>query len=91
MRSEPAVTPAVPHTEGAVPFPVGGPCSDGLGAHYRRKGKHHDTEPERGRGRPVEKELPDLIPDTTENIMRAVLTTPPKREDEWCYLKLNTD
>ena len=43
-------------------------------------------EPKRGRGRPVEKPMPDLIPDTPENIMGAVLNTPPKREDEWRYL-----
>ena len=39
------------------------------------------------RGRPVELEMPDPIPDTPENIARALLTTPPKGEDEWDYLK----
>ena len=43
--------------------------------------------PKRGRGRPVEKPMPELIPDTPENIMRAVLNAPPKREDEWRYLR----
>ena len=40
-------------------------------------------------GRPVEKPMlmPDPIPDTPENIARAVLTTPPKARDEWDYLK----
>ena len=33
-------------------------------------------DPKRGPGRPVEKPMPDLIPDT-----------PPKREDEWRYLR----
>ena len=33
------------------------------------------------RGRPVEKPMPEPIPDTPENIMRAVLATPPKRDD----------
>ena len=39
------------------------------------------------RGRPVEKPMPPPIPDTPENIARALLTTPPKGEDEWDYLK----
>ena len=43
--------------------------------------------PRRGRGRPVEKPLPDPIPDTPENVARALLTTPPKNDDEWDYLK----
>ena len=41
----------------------------------------------RPRGRPVEKPMPEPIPDTPENIMRAILNTPPKRDDEWDYLK----
>ena len=44
-------------------------------------------KPKRPRGRPEEKEWPEPIPDTPENIMRAILATPPKREDEWEYLK----
>ena len=39
------------------------------------------------RGRPVKNTMPELIPDTPENIARALLTTPPKGEDEWDYLK----
>ena len=31
--------------------------------------------------------MPDLIPYSPENIMRAVLNTPPKRGDEWRYLR----
>lgn len=31
--------------------------------------------------------LPDPIPDTPENIIRAVLETPPKKIGEWRYLK----
>ncbi len=42
------------------------------------------------RGRPVEKPLPEPIPDTPENIMRAVLATPNKRDDEWDHLKPKT-
>ncbi len=44
-------------------------------------------EQKRPRGRPVEKPLPDPIPDTPENIMRAILATPPKKDAEWDYLK----
>ncbi len=39
------------------------------------------------RGRPVTNTMPEPIPDTPENIARALLTTPPKKEDEWDYLK----
>lgn len=52
-----------------------------------------DSRPERQTskhgmvGRPVEKPLPDAIPDTPENVARALVTTPPKGEDEWDYLK----
>ncbi|MCY4393605.1 MAG: hypothetical protein OXC10_00500 [Rhodospirillaceae bacterium] len=46
-----------------------------------------DDTPKRQRGRPVERPMPDPIPDTPENIMRALLETPPKRDDEWDYLK----
>ena len=41
----------------------------------------------RTRGRPVERPLPEPIPDTPKNIMRAILATPPKHDDEWGYLK----
>lgn len=42
-------------------------------------------------GRPVEKPMPDPIPDIPENIARALVGTPPKREDEWDYLKETKD
>lgn len=41
----------------------------------------------RQRGRPVEKPLPEPIPDTPENVARALVSTPPKDEDDWDYLK----
>ena len=41
----------------------------------------------RSRGRPVEKPLPAPIPDTPENVARALLTTPPKDDGDWDYLK----
>ena len=45
------------------------------------------TRSSRLRGRPVEEPLPAPIPDTPENMARALLSTPPKGEDEWDYLK----
>ena len=39
------------------------------------------------RGRPVKNTMPEPIPDTPENIARALLTTPPKKEGDWDYLK----
>ena len=44
----------------------------------RKKGgimKEKEPKAKRGRGRPVTKQMPDLIPDTPENIARAVLTS----------------
>ena len=46
-----------------------------------------DTNVPKPRGRPVTNTMPELIPDTPENIARALLTTRPKKEDEWDYLK----
>ena len=45
------------------------------------------TTPKRKRGRPSKRAMPDPIPDTPENIMLAILNTPPKSEDEWRYLR----
>ena len=39
------------------------------------------------RGRPVEHPMPELIPDTPENIARAILSAPPTKRSEWAYLK----
>ena len=44
------------------------------------------TKPRRKRGRPP-KPMPEPIPDTPENVARALLSTPPKKRDEWDYLK----
>ena len=41
----------------------------------------------RSRGRPVEKPMPTPIPDTPDNVARSLVTTPPKDEDDWDYLK----
>ena len=40
----------------------------------------------RRRGRPP-LPMPEPTPDTMENVARALLTTPPKREDEWEYIQ----
>ena len=35
--------------------------------------------------------MPDPIPDTPENIMQAILNTPPKDPDKWRYLQDGDD
>ena len=42
-------------------------------------------EEKKPRGRPVEKEMPLPIPDTPENVARAIMQVPPKKT--WDYLK----
>ena len=32
-------------------------------------------------------DMPEPIPDTPENVAKAILSTPPKKADEWEYLK----
>ena len=41
----------------------------------------------RKRGRPVKYPMPDPIPDTLENVLKALVTSPPKKRDEWGFLK----
>lgn len=41
----------------------------------------------RKRGRPQEKAWPEPIDAEPEDIARAVLSTPPKKRDEWRHLK----
>ena len=43
------------------------------------------------RGRPPMKPTPEPIPDNPENIARAILTTPPKKEGDWEYKKEGRD
>ena len=31
--------------------------------------------------------MPEQIPDTPENVARAILNTPPKKRDEWGFIK----
>ena len=38
-------------------------------------------------GRPPTYHLPPPIPDTPENIIKAVLATPPKKREEWDHVK----
>lgn len=40
----------------------------------------------RRRGRPA-RPMPEPIPDTPENVVRALMTAPPKRRDGWDYLQ----
>ncbi|MCQ3808304.1 MAG: hypothetical protein OXB92_12670 [Acidimicrobiaceae bacterium] len=39
------------------------------------------------RGARAKHSIPEPIPDTPENIMRTIVNTPPKTDDEWRYLK----
>ena len=41
----------------------------------------------RPRGRPIEKPVAAPIPDTPENIAKAILRTPRKHDNDWKYLK----
>lgn len=47
-------------------------------------------KPKRPVGRPP-LEMPEPIPDTWENVARALVTAPPKAEHEWEYLKPKVD
>jgi hypothetical protein len=38
-------------------------------------------------GRPVENPLPEPIDDSPENVMRAILATQPRKDEDWKYLK----
>ena len=44
------------------------------------------TDIKRSRGRPVKHTMPEPIPDTPENIARAVLGSPRKPPGGWKYL-----
>ena len=39
------------------------------------------------RGRSVRYPMPDKIPDIPENVLKAVLATPPEKRDKWDYVK----
>ena len=42
-------------------------------------------QPKRPRGRPPTRRLPEPIPDSPENVARAIMAGPPKAE--WDYLR----
>ena len=44
--------------------------------------KKSPRKPKRAQGRPS-KPMPEQIPDTPENIMRALIAAPPKKPQEW--------
>ena len=48
---------------------------------------NQENSKKRQRGRPRTHPMPDPIPDTPDNVARTLMTTKPKREDEWEYLK----
>lgn len=49
--------------------------------------KQQPAKKRRLRGRPVEKQWPDQIPDTPENVAKALVRARPKKPDEWEYMK----
>ena len=50
-----------------------------------REPRRAAPKPKRSQGRPVEKPMPPPIPDTPENIAKAIMQGPPKKE--WRYLQ----
>ena len=50
------------------------------------KPQSNEAAPRRSVGRPP-KPMPDPIPDTPENVARALLNTPPKDKDDWEFLR----
>ena len=38
-------------------------------------------------GRPPTLTMPEPIPDTPENVAKAILSTPPKKRDEWKFVQ----
>ena len=41
----------------------------------------------RPRGRPVKHPMPEKIHDTPENVLKSILATPPKKREDWDYVK----
>ena len=44
------------------------------------------AEQDKKRGRPA-KPMPEPLPDTSENVAKALLKTPPKKQTDWKYIK----
>ena len=40
-----------------------------------------------GKGSRAKRAMPEQIPDTPENVVRALLSTPPKKPAEWEHLR----
>ena len=53
----------------------------------RREAPKPDRPAGRRAGRPPVYRMPERIPDTPENALRAVLNTPPLKRDEWDYMR----
>ena len=45
------------------------------------------TSSKKPRGRPVKYPTPEPIPDTPENIMKALLDTPPRKREDWKFVQ----
>ena len=52
-----------------------------------RKTQENGTKPTRPRGRPAVRVMPDPIPDTPENVVRALCQGPPKSVGQWEFAK----
>ena len=65
--------------------PAGEAPTDSVGIKRQPQEPAPSQVSKRGRVRPVEKEWPEPIPDTPENIARALMAGPPKKQ--WRYLK----
>ena len=49
----------------------------------KRQAPENNTKPTRPRGRPAVRVMPDPIPDTPENVVRALCQGPPKKTWEF--------
>ena len=47
----------------------------------------NDEKSKRKRGRPTKYPMPEQIPDTPENVARVVMNTPPKKAEEYKFVK----
>ena len=52
-----------------------------------QRGKPKNAETKRKVGRPQTLTMPEDIPDTPENVAKAILTSKPKKRHEWQFLK----
>ena len=47
----------------------------------------NDMTSKKDEGKQIARPMPEQIPDTPENVARVLMTTPPKRREDWDYLK----